>query len=246
MIDLTMSKPTYFIADLHLSEQSPHLLALFRYFMTDIAPQAQALYILGDLFDFWVGDDEDSEAIREIKQLLTQLTTQGIACYFCHGNRDFLLGKKFAEQTGVQLLPEYHKMELYGKATLVCHGDTLCTDDLAYQKFRQRVHQPWLQKLFFCLPLKYRIKLAQRIRQQSQADKKEKNAQIMDVNADTVRQTFANFNVEQIIHGHTHRQAIHFLEDKKRIVLGDWREELSVFVVEEQYQGYFVNLALPQ
>ncbi|MFC0323412.1 UDP-2,3-diacylglucosamine diphosphatase [Gallibacterium melopsittaci] len=241
-----MSKPTYFIADLHLSEHSPHLLALFRYFMTNLAPQAQALYILGDLFDFWVGDDEDSATIQEIKQLLRHLTAQGIPCYFCHGNRDFLVGERFAKQTGVQLLPEYHKIDLYGQMTLLCHGDTLCTDDVAYQKFRQRVHQRWLQKLFLCLPLNFRIRLAQRIRQQSQTDKQNKSAQIMDVNADTVEETFAKFQVNQLIHGHTHRQAVHVLENnRKRIVLGDWREELSVFVVAAGQEGYFLNLALP-
>ncbi len=244
---MKMNKPTYFIADLHLSEQSPHLLALFRYFMTQIAPQAQALYILGDLFDFWVGDDENSPAIQEIKQLLKQLTAQGVHCYFCHGNRDFLLGERFAKETEIQLLPDYQVIELYGRATLVCHGDTLCTDDVAYQKFRKRVHQRWLQKLFLCLPLTYRIKLAQRIRQQSQYDKQGKSTEIMDVNSVAVEDAFTRFQVTQIIHGHTHRQAIHTLaENKRRIVLGDWREELSIFVVEPQHQGYFVNLALPE
>ncbi len=242
-----MNKPIYFIADLHLSEQSPHLLALFRYFMTEKAPEAQALYILGDLFDFWVGDDEHSQQIDEIKRLLRDLTAKGIACYFCHGNRDFLLGKRFARETGVRLLPEYQKLTLFGVETLVCHGDTLCTDDVAYQKFRKRVHQRWLQKLFLCLPLQWRINLAQRIRRQSQDDKKEKSLQIMDVNAQTVMEVFNKFQVSQMIHGHTHRQAIHYLENgKKRIVLGDWRDKLSVFVVEKDKAGYFLNLGLPE
>lgn len=242
-----MDKPIYFIADLHLSAQSPHLLALFRYFMLEKAPQAQALYILGDLFDFWVGDDENSQQIDEIKRLLRDLTAKGIACYFCHGNRDFLLGKRFARETGVRLLPEYQKLTLFGVETLVCHGDTLCTDDVAYQKFRKRVHQRWLQKLFLCLPLQWRINLAQRIRRQSQDDKKEKSLQIMDVNAQTVMEVFNKFQVSQMIHGHTHRQAIHYLENgKKRIVLGDWRDKLSVFIVEKDKAGYFLNLGLPE
>lgn len=244
---MKMDKPIYFIADLHLSAQSPHLLALFRYFMLEKAPQAQALYILGDLFDFWVGDDEHSQQIDEIKRLLRDLTAKGIACYFCHGNRDFLLGKRFAQETGVQLLPEYQKLTLFGVETLVCHGDTLCTDDVAYQKFRKRVHQRWLQKLFLCLPLQWRINLAQRIRRQSQDDKKEKSLQIMDVNAQTVMEVFNKFQVAQMIHGHTHRQAIHYLENgKKRIVLGDWRDKLSVFIVEKDKAGYFLNLGLPE
>ena len=194
-----------------------------------------------------MGDDEHSQQIDEIKRLLRDLTAKGIGCYFCHGNRDFLLGKRFAQETGVRLLPEYQKLTLFGVETLVCHGDTLCTDDVAYQKFRKRVHQRWLQKLFLCLPLQWRINLAQRIRRQSQDDKKEKSLQIMDVNAQTVTEVFDRFQVAQIIHGHTHRQAIHYLENgRKRIVLGDWRDKLSVFVVEKDKAGYFLNLGLPE
>ncbi len=151
-------KPIYFIADLHLSETYPELTALFNDFMQNKAQEAQAVYILGDLFDFWIGDDETSPLISQVKHQIKNLTEKGIACYFIHGNRDFLLGKKFAQDCGLTLLPDYHCVDLYGVKTLICHGDTLCIDDVKYQQFRRKVHQKWRQRLFLCLPLKVRLK----------------------------------------------------------------------------------------
>jgi len=145
--------PIYFIADLHLSESHPQLTALFQKFIQEKAVHAQAVYILGDLFDFWIGDDENSPLVQTIKQTIHDLTKRGIACYFIHGNRDFLIGKTFARDTGMTLLPEYAVVDLFGTPTLLCHGDTLCTDDHSYQKFRRTVHQKWLQRLFLLLPL---------------------------------------------------------------------------------------------
>ena len=133
--------PIYFIADLHLSESHPQLTALFQKFIQEKAVHAQAVYILGDLFDFWIGDDENSPLVQTIKQTIRSLTKRGIACYFIHGNRDFLIGKTFARDTGMTLLPEYTVIDLFGTPTLLCHGDTLCTDDHSYQKFRRTVHQ---------------------------------------------------------------------------------------------------------
>ena len=147
---------TYFIADLHLSENRLHLLALFRQFMQEQAPEAEKLYILGDLFDFWIGDDEQSDLISEVQQLIRHLTEQGVPCYFQHGNRDFLIGKKFANACGLTLLPTYQVIDLYGTPTLLCHGDTLCVDDVKYQQYRKKVHQKWRQWLFLHLPLKVR------------------------------------------------------------------------------------------
>ena len=152
-------KRTYFISDLHLSENQPQLAALFFDFMQNLAPNAERVYILGDLFDFWIGDDEQSPLIEQVKNAIKQLTTSGVACYFIHGNRDFLIGKDFAQQTGLQLLPDYQCIDLYGKPTLLCHGDTLCIDDVKYQQFRRKVHQKWRQRLFLCLPLKVRLKI---------------------------------------------------------------------------------------
>ena len=223
---------TYFIADLHLSENRPHLLALFRQFMQEQAPEAEKLYILGDLFDFWIGDDEQSDLIREVQQLIRHLTEQGVPCYFQHGNRDFLISKKFANACGLTLLPTYQVIDLYGTPTLLCHGDTLCVDDVKYQHYRKKVHQKWRQWLFLHLPLKVRLKIAEKIRAKSRQDKQLKSTEIMDVNADFVQQMFAKFHVTQMIHGHTHRQKHHEIPPHfHRIVLGDWGETSSLLEV---------------
>lgn len=223
---------TYFIADLHLSENRPHLLALFRQFMQEQAPETEKLYILGDLFDFWIGDDEQSNLISEVQQLIRHLTEKGVPCYFQHGNRDFLIGKKFANACGLTLLPTYQVIDLYGTPTLLCHGDTLCVDDVKYQHYRKKVHQKWRQWLFLHLPLKVRLKIAEKIRAKSRQDKQLKSTEIMDVNADFVQQIFAQFHVTQMIHGHTHRQKHHEIPPHfHRIVLGDWGETSSLLEV---------------
>ena len=223
---------TYFIADLHLSENRPHLLALFRQFMQEQAPHAEKLHILGDLFDFWIGDDEKSDLISEVQQLIRHLTEQGVPCYFQHGNRDFLIGKKFAEACGLSLLPTYQLIDLYGTPTLLCHGDTLCVDDVKYQHYRKKVHQKWRQWLFLHLPLKVRLKIAEKIRAKSHQDKQLKSTEIMDVNAAFVQKILAQFHVTQMIHGHTHRQKHHEIPPHfHRIVLGDWGETSSLLEV---------------
>ena len=223
---------TYFIADLHLSENRPHLLALFRQFMQEQAPEAEKLYILGDLFDFWIGDDEQSDLISEVQQLIKHLTEQGVPCYFQHGNRDFLIGKKFANACGLTLLPTYQVIDLYGTPTLLCHGDTLCVDDVKYQHYRKKVHQKWRQWLFLHLPLKVRLNIAEKIRAKSRQDKQLKSTEIMDVNTNFVQKMFAQFHVTQMIHGHTHRQKHHEIPPHfHRIVLGDWGETSSLLEV---------------
>lgn len=230
-------KRTYFISDLHLSENQPQLAALFFDFMQNLAPNAERVYILGDLFDFWIGDDEQSPLIEQVKNAIKQLTTSGVACYFIHGNRDFLIGKGFAQQTGLQLLPDYQCIDLYGKPTLLCHGDTLCIDDVKYQQFRRKVHQKWRQKLFLCLPLKVRLKIAEKIRAKSKEDKQYKSLDIMDVNLAFTAQTVKEFGVERLIHGHTHREAIHQEKEYTRIVLGDWRKDYAS-ILEVTENGY--------
>lgn len=230
-------KKTYFIADLHLSENQPHLTQLFVDFMQHQAPQGEALYILGDLFDFWIGDDEQSPLITLVKQQIKQLIEKQIPCYFVHGNRDFLVGKQFAQDCGLILLPTYHLIDLYGEKVLICHGDTLCTDDVAYQQFRRKVHQPWRQQLFLCLPLKVRLFIAEKIRAKSKTDKKSKSYEIMDVNPSFVLQKLAEFEVKTMIHGHTHRKHFHQIPPHfKRIVLGDWNQTASILEVSES--GY--------
>ena len=225
----------YFIADLHLNETQPEITAHFLQFMQQKAPLAEAVYILGDLFDFWIGDDEDSALIRQVKQAISSLTQTGVPCYFICGNRDFLIGKRFATACGMQLLPDYATLDLYGKKTLICHGDTLCIDDVKYQQFRQKVHQKWRQRLFLCLPLALRLQIARKIRQKSQQDKQGKSAQIMDVNPQFTAQIIEKFDATQLIHGHTHRQAVHFEPTFTRIVLGDWKADYaSILAVDEQ------------
>lgn len=239
---------TYFLADLHLNESQPEITTLFLQFMQRQAPQAQSVYILGDLFDFWIGDDEDSALIRTVKRAIREVTEQGVPCYFICGNRDFLLGEKFAKETGIQLLPDYHLLDLYGKKTLLCHGDTLCIDDVAYQQFRRKVHQKWRQRLFLCLPLWLRLKIAHKIRAKSRADKGTKSAAIMDVNPEFTSQTVAQYQAEWLIHGHTHKQAVHQEICKKidgsdrlytRIVLGDWGKTASILAVSAE--GFAFN-----
>lgn len=225
----------YFIADLHLNEAQPEITAHFLQFMQQKAPLAEAVYILGDLFDFWIGDDEDSALIRQVKQAISSLTQTGVPCYFICGNRDFLIGKRFATACGMQLLPDYVTLDLYGKKTLICHGDTLCIDDVKYQQFRRKVHQKWRQRLFLCLPLALRLHIARKIRQKSQQDKQGKSAQIMDVNPQFTTQIIEKFDATQLIHGHTHRQAVHFEPKFTRIVLGDWKADYaSILAVDEQ------------
>ncbi len=234
-------RKTYFIADLHLSENRPHLTKLFCDFMQNQAPYAESLYILGDLFDFWIGDDESSPLINKVKVQIKCLTQQGVKCYFQHGNRDFLIGQRFAQDCGLTLLPTYQLIDLYGQKILLCHGDTLCIDDIAYQRYRKKVHQKWLQTLFLYLPLTLRLKIAKKIRAKSQMDKRYKATEIMDVNADFVLKTFQQFNVNTIIHGHTHRQNIHQIPPHfTRIVLGDWGETASILSVNEQGQIQFL------
>ncbi|OOF44078.1 UDP-2,3-diacylglucosamine diphosphatase [Rodentibacter trehalosifermentans] len=235
-------KKTYFISDLHLSETQPELTALFLDFMQNLAPTAEAVYILGDLFDFWIGDDEQSPLIIQVKKAIKQITAQGIACYFIHGNRDFLIGKRFAKETGMTLLPDYHMINLYGVPTLLCHGDTLCIDDVKYQQFRQKVHQKWRQWLFLHFPLKVRLKIAEKIRAKSRKDKAHKADEMMDVNLPFTLTKMQQCNVPLLIHGHTHREAIHHYEDKQRIVLGDWRTDYaSILVAEENGEMGFLK-----
>ena len=235
-------KHSYFISDLHLSETRPELTALFVDFMQHLAPKAERLYILGDLFDFWIGDDEQSPLIQQVKNLIKAVSDQGVQCYFQHGNRDFLIGTRFAKETGIQLLPDYQVIDLYGKKILLCHGDTLCIDDVAYQQFRKKVHQKWRQRLFLCLPLKVRVKIAEKIRAKSNQDKQGKSAEIMDVNQAFTTQKIQEYGVDLLIHGHTHREAIHQEKIFTRIVLGDWRNNYaSILRLDETGEMGFIT-----
>lgn len=226
---------TLFISDLHLSAERPDMTACFLRFMAEDTKNIDALYVLGDLFEMWIGDDEDSPFLQQIKQAFKTLTDSGIPCYFIHGNRDFLIGKRFSQQTGVQLLPEHCVVELYGKPTLILHGDTLCIEDEAYQRYRKKVHNKFIQWLFFRIPLSRRIKIGEKFRSNSSKNNQMKSQSIMDVTPSEVVRLMQEFHVDQMIHGHTHRPDIHSLTvDNKpasRIVLGDWYEHGSILVV---------------
>ncbi len=218
---------TLFISDLHLEPNRPIPLNYFKEFLANRVQQADALYILGDLFEVWLGDDQDEPTYQTIQTAL-----QKVKCpiFIMHGNRDFLLGTNFAETTGSQLIKDPHIIDLYGKPTLLMHGDTLCTQDKDYQAFRQQVRHPEWQKQFLAQPLAQRRILAQQARAQSQAKTKNTAEEIMDVTPEAVISALETHGVQQLIHGHTHRPAQHKLTIKGqktayRYVLGDWRED---------------------
>ncbi|MDC0726608.1 UDP-2,3-diacylglucosamine diphosphatase [Phytobacter diazotrophicus] len=226
---------TLFIADLHLQTEEPAITAGFLRFLTGTARQADALYILGDLFEAWIGDDDPTPLHRDIAAAIKALVDSGVPCYFIHGNRDFLLGKRYARESGMQLLPEEKVLDLYGRKVLIMHGDTLCTDDAGYQAFRAKVHKPWLQRLFLALPLFVRQRIAARMRAGSRAANSNKSMDIMDVNLQAVVEAMQKHHVQWLIHGHTHRPAIHTLtangQVAHRVVLGAWHHEGSMVSV---------------
>ena len=224
-----------FIADLHLCSEEPAITAGFLRFLAGTAREAQALYILGDLFEAWIGDDDPEPLHQEIALAIKALVDSGVPCYFIHGNRDFLLGRRFARRSGMTLLPEEKVLDLYGRQMLILHGDTLCTDDHGYQAFRKKVHQPWLQWLFLALPLFIRKRVAARMRAGSKSANSTKSMAIMDVNQHAVVDALTRYRVQWMIHGHTHRPEIHTLqangEAAFRCVLGAWHTHGSMIKV---------------
>jgi UDP-2,3-diacylglucosamine hydrolase len=226
---------TLFIADLHLHTEEPAITAGFLRFLRGEARSADALYILGDLFEAWIGDDSPEPLNREIAKEIKALVDSGVPCFFIHGNRDFLLGKRFARESGMTLLPEEQCLDLYGRKVLIMHGDTLCTDDTGYLAFRAKVHQPWLQTLFLALPLFIRRRIAAKMRDDSKNANSHKSMEIMDVNAHAVVEVMKKHQVQWLIHGHTHRPAVHELTANEqpafRVVLGAWHSEGSMVKV---------------
>jgi UDP-2,3-diacylglucosamine hydrolase len=223
---------TLFISDLHIDASRPAILEQFLAFLQTEAQNAEALYILGDLFESWIGDDAPDPAQRAAIAGLQALTSHGVPCFVMHGNRDFLLSRQFCEASGAQLLPDPLIITLCGEPVLVMHGDALCTDDRAYQRLRATVRDADWQRQFLALSIAARRALAGAARAGSQAHTQAMEHSITDVNADTVALALRGAGTSTLLHGHTHRPAIHALEvdgrPRTRIVLGDWYEQGSV------------------
>lgn len=228
---------TLFISDLHLSQERPQITELFLAFLKQTAPQAQALYILGDLFEVWLGDDMILPDYQPALDQIAATVRTGTPVYIMYGNRDFLMRDKFEALTGAALIQEPYVIDLYGTDTLLLHGDTLCTDDVEYQKFRMMVRNPQWQKELLSKTPQERLELARKFREISKSETAQKDNEIMDVNQEAVMQVMRDNHVLQLIHGHTHRPATHHFElDNKtatRIVLPDWFEKGGYLAVDQ-------------
>ncbi|SFK83068.1 UDP-2,3-diacylglucosamine diphosphatase [Lysobacter sp. cf310] len=231
---------TLFISDLHLDAERPQTTALFGQFLRSEARGADALYILGDLFEAWVGDDDPSETGAYVSAELRALADSGVPVSFIRGNRDFLLGEDYARRAGMRILPDPAVVVLYGQPTLIQHGDLLCTDDVAYQQFRAQTRDPAWQAQFLAQPLAARLAFAQQARAASKAHQSGLRdagtmETITDVSPATVDSVFARYGLARMIHGHTHRPAVHELDvagsARQRVVLGDWYDQGSVLRV---------------
>jgi UDP-2,3-diacylglucosamine hydrolase len=222
-------KPRLFLSDLHLAPERPAAVAAFEAFCVGPARSAEAVYILGDLFDSWVGDDELGDRFASgVVAAIRGVTRSGVPVYVAHGNRDFLLGERFAAATGAALLPERQLLDIGGRPTLVSHGDELCTGDVAYQQYRARIRDPASQRRLLRLPLFVRRLIARWLRRKSRDATALKPESIMDVDQDAVTAAFRDYSVTRLIHGHTHRPATHLLEIDgracERVVLADWHD----------------------
>ena len=213
-----------FISDLHLAPERPAVTRAFLSFLSDRAANAESLYILGDLFEAWIGDDDPSAMAAEVQDALRNLSDSGVNLFIQQGNRDFLLGKRFIKRCGAVMLGDEHIVEYAGHRALAMHGDSLCTDDIDYQRFRRKARNPIYKWCLSHLPLKRRQKLATDWRAKSMAANSNKASAIMDVNGDAVATVMGKHAVEVLIHGHTHRPNRHALASGERIVLGDWHD----------------------
>ncbi len=224
---MTLMRHTYFISDLHLCTEQPQVAQQFLRFVQQIASQAEALYILGDLFEAWPGDDDLEDPFHShVSRALLELSSGGTRLFLMHGNRDLLMGQGMERACGATLLPDPTLIDLYGRSTLVSHGDQLCTDDLAYQAYRKQVHDPAWQRQFLAQPLATRKAFIAQLRARSENEKQGKSYEIMDVNNGAVLSLLREHHYPNLIHGHTHRPGHHILHVDgytcERWVLGDW------------------------
>lgn len=227
-----MSKPVLFISDLHLAPSRPSINEVFIRFLRGPVREARSLYILGDLFDYWIGDDDRRDELNEVViGTLGDTAAGGTQLFFLHGNRDFMLGEAAAERGGFKILNDPSEIDLFGQRTLLLHGDTLCTDDTAYQAYRARMRAPLNLRMTRAMPLAWRRVIARTLRARSEHSKRGKPAVIMDVNREAVDALFRAHHYPLMIHGHTHRPARHVHEVDghrcERIVLADWYERGS-------------------
>ncbi len=223
-----------FISDLHLSDKHPELTQAFFVFLNESKEACTHLYILGDLFEAWIGDDDDTPLYQEIKKALLTFTTNGPETFFIHGNRDFLIGKSFAEDTGITILPDPYSLDINGQNVVLSHGDFLCTDDTDYIAFRDQVRTEAWQSNFLQKDLTERKEIAASMRDASQEATAEKSKTITDVNTAAVESFIAEHNPNLFIHGHTHRPDIHEINSSKRIVLGDWGADGWFLSIDDQ------------
>lgn len=224
--------PLLFISDLHLEAERPEIGGQFKRFLESEGRSADALYILGDLFESWVGDDDPDPHYAQMKEAIRSLVDGNVPVFFMHGNRDFMIGERFADETGVTLLDDPTTIELTGERVLLSHGDALCTDDTEYQKARIMTRDRAWQAAMLARPLDERLAFAARAREASRIHGASVSDDIMDVNAGAVADAFRDSTADVMVHGHTHRPAVHTLEvdgqQVTRIVLGDWYEQGSV------------------
>lgn len=231
-------KDIVFISDLHLAPERPQMIELFIRFADEIAAQADELYILGDFLEYWLGDDDPAPAMKPVFDKLIELDEkQGTKIFFMHGNRDFLIGKQLAERCHFTLIDDAHKIQINDQDVLLMHGDTLCTDDVEYQKFRQVSRSDAWKQDILSKTLEERIQIALSLRAQSKQSATEKEEYIMDVNQDATDNAFIENDISLLIHGHTHRPNIHHKtidgNDTIRVVLGDWFETGSYLRIND-------------
>jgi len=230
---------TLFISDLHLDNDTPALTDFFFNFIDHIAVHSDRLFILGDFFEVWIGDDEQTELQVKVADKLSELASSGVLVFLMHGNRDFLIGEHYAKQCQATLIHEPWLLTLGDKKVVLMHGDTLCTDDRKYLQFRSLVRNPQWQQQTLSTPLENRKLLASQLRQMSKHQGLEKSGEIMDVAQETVREVIDQHQVDILLHGHTHRPAEHSVTTRqrhaKRIVLGDWTNSTWYAIAENQH-----------
>ena len=225
-----------FISDLHLSENTPFVTEGFFEFLKTAAQELSHLYILGDLFEAWVGDDDNSELATGVMQKLNHATRNGLEIFFIHGNRDFLCGQKFAEQSNLTLLPDPFFLNFFDLKIALSHGDSFCTEDLEYMRFKKEVRSQEWQQEFLQKPLSDRLNIASNMRDASQKNNSNKDISIMDVTPNAIQEFFAEHRIDLLIHGHTHRPNTHQINSGTRIVLGDWHKTGWCLMLDEQQQ----------